>query len=188
MKVNKNLIIWSAILVILFVQVPHLAWVFADMSSLPEVWMQYTHGTLFAIAIDMCVLLFAIRGREWYTGTFMFISFIVTLQYYKGWLNFSGDWLLASSTVAIAFAGVLAIFFLSKEINRIDQEEAATRAEVEPNNVDGKVFTITEQEVIKMRTSKKTYDEIISHFKQKGETMSRDRILKIQNKFKSLYE
>ncbi len=219
MKISKKLILWCAILVILFVQVPHLAKEFADMSSLTawDGWMAITHGTLFAIAIDACVLLFAIRGREIYTLIFMIISYVVTLQYYREFLNFDGDPLLAWSTLLIALSGVLAIYFLSKEVNVINRENEAEakqaffkaekeRKDAENNTIekllkereeqvraelqeqDGIVFTDDEVAVIKALKAGKTYEQIIDMMREQDKPISRDRISKIKTKFKSLHE
>jgi hypothetical protein len=216
MKISKKLILWCAILVILFVQVPHLAKEFSDMSSLGG-WMAITHGTLFAIAIDACVLLFAIRGREIYTMIFMIISYVVTLQYYREFLDFEGDPLLAWSTLLIALSGVLAIYFLSKEVNAINNENETEarqaffkaekeRKDAESNTVekllkereeqvraelqeqDGIVFTDDEVAVIKALKAGKTYEQIIELMREQDKPISRDRISKIKNKFKSLHE
>lgn len=123
MKISKQTILWCAILVIVFVQAPHLANEFAEMSSLPKEWMRIAHGSLFAIAIDASVLLFAVRGREWETALFMIASFVITLQYYAEYLAFKENWLLASTTVMISMIGVLSVFFLSREINKVSQDD-----------------------------------------------------------------
>lgn len=170
---------------ILFVQVPHLAKVFADMSSLEQPWMRITHGTLFAISIDMCVLIFALRGREWWTLIFMAMSFVITLQFYKEWLLFSSDPLMAYSTLGIALIGVLAVYFLSKEVNKIAQEDDEDSI-TSIDDLDGIHFTPEEVEVIQLAKSGLSYQKIIDQFKGQGKTISRDRILKIRNKFKGM--
>ena len=211
MKVSKKLIIWCAILVIVFVQAPHLAWVFQAMSSLGG-WMAITHGILFAIAIDACVLLFAVRGREWWTAIFMMISYIVTLQYYREFIDFNSDWLQAISTLLIGASGVLAVYYLSKEINKLDQQEkheselnaeediqkriTAKELEIAKQWADDKkkwesetgvLFTDEDIEIVKMLKNEKTHNDIVEHFKSTDRAISKDRIGKIAKKFKSLY-
>ena len=133
----------------------------------------------------MCVLLFALRGREFYTLIFMLVSFVVTLQFYKDWLTFQDDPLLAYSTLGIALSGVLAIYFMSREVKRMDQEEQESNAEY-VQDIDGIHFSDEEVEIIHLGKRGFTYDKIIEHFKNNGRSISRDRILKVRNKFKSL--
>jgi hypothetical protein len=209
MKISKKLILWCAFLVILFVQVPHLAWVFSAMSSFPDEWMRLLHGTLFAISIDACVLLFALRGRELYTLTFMTASLVVTIQYYRDYINFEVDALLAWSTIFISLVGVLAVYFLSREVKAIyieekaassidehakrdselqailQEREDAVRAELSGEDVLS--FSADEVEIIKLRRADKSYDEIISEFQSDGKPISKDKISKTVKKFKEVY-
>lgn len=206
MRISKKLVLWCAILVILFVQVPHLAFVFADMSSFPQEWARVLHGTLFAISIDASVLLFAIRGREFYTSVFMGASLVVTIQYYRDYINFAVDPLLAWSTIFISLVGVLVVYFLSREVKAIDKEEQedkrakerygekareeALRAEIqsELQQESGITFTDEEREIIKMRKTDATYDEIIEVFRKQGKPIGKDKISKAVKKFKQIYE
>lgn len=191
MKISKKLILWAAILVIVFVQSPHLAKVFADFSDLPELWMKISHGALFAIAIDVCVLLFAIRGREWWTGIFMVVSYVITLRYY---LSHMADWFSVLIILMISAAGVLAVFFLSKEVNKIDSEERE-EAEVEAlkeikgiEEREGAHFTGEDIEVIKLKKDGKTHDEVVGHFDSTARYISHEDITDVIKRFKSLYE
>lgn len=121
MKISKTVITWAAVLVILFVQAPHLANEFSLMSQLPDKRMQIAHGIVFAIAIDFAVFIFAIQGRVWQTLLFMIASFVITLKYYDEYLS-SDNLLLSGTTVMIAAIGVLAVFFLSMEAKASDSD------------------------------------------------------------------
>lgn len=206
MKISKKLILWCAFLVILFVQVPHLAWVFADMSAFPDGWARLTHGTLFAISVDASVLLFALRGREFYTSIFMGASFIVTIQYYRSFIDFQKDALLAWSTIFIALVGVLAVYFLSREVKAVHLEQASeatvdeeqrikkmlqdkeesVRSEIQSEQ--GAIsFTDDDIEIIRLKKQDMTYDQIIEQFKKEGKPISKDKISRAVKKFKDIY-
>lgn len=208
MKVTKKQIFWAAILVIVFVQAPHLASEFSNMSDLPEKWGM-THGALFAIAIDFCVLIFAMRGRTWATVLFMIISYIVTLQYYAEYIDFSQNVMRSLSTIMISSAGVLAIYYLSEEVKKIDSTDdseqqdkmiqfAINKAKEDTAKLyedrlaafeggDAVTFTKDEQEIISRRRNGDTYEQIIDDFRSRGLPISSDRIKKTTDKFKGIY-
>jgi len=203
MKLSKKLLIWIAIAVIVFVQVPHLAKVFYDFSSFPSEWLKITHGLLIAASIDACVLIFALRGREWVTGAFMTASFVITLRYYIAFMTNTFDQVVI---VMLAAISVLAVFFLSKEAKKVNEEELIESQESENDRVNallneqaeklrekfeqekGVVFTDDEIEIIKLKKSGKTHDEVEAHFRESDRKISRNRIVDTVKKFKALYE
>ena len=197
MKITRNTIFIAALLVILFVQAPHLAFEFKNMSNLGQIW-EWIHGFLFAIAIDFCVLIFATRGHRWATSIFAVISFFITIQYYNEYIDFANNFLASVSTIMIAAAGVLAIFYLCEEARKIDAEDESVdkdaerqriRKEIEKElNEPGLKFSNDELEIIKMRKEDVSYDSIIEHFKSKGSSISKDKISKTIKKFKSIYQ
>ena len=119
MEIKRKHIFMLAVAVIVFVQAPHLSFIFRDMSefSLKVAWV---HGILFAIAIDACVLVFAMKGRNFQTAIFAIISFVITIQYYEKFLTTP---ISIASTIMIAASGVLAVFYLSHEIKKMEVAE-----------------------------------------------------------------
>lgn len=208
MKVTKKQIFWAAILVIVFVQAPHLMSEFMKMSDLPNYWA-VSHGALFAIAIDFCVLIFVMRGRTMATILFMVISYIVTIQYYAEYIAFNDNWFRSLSTLMIASAGVLATYYLSEEVKKIDTADdseyqknqikfAVDKAKMDTAKLyegrlsefegDGVVsFSKEDQEIILRRSQNESYQSIIDDFQSRDISISRDRIVKTVKKFKDIY-
>lgn len=83
-------------------QIPHAADVFrlipytlsgAEQSA-PS-WWQYIHGYLFAVALELAVLLFVVRGHQRESYGFAVVSVAMNLAYY----NLHGVWLFAVSAI-----------------------------------------------------------------------------------------
>jgi len=210
MKISRRQLSWSTVLVILFVQAPHLANEFAAMSQLPSDWLQILHGIIFAIAIDYAVYIFAVQGRVWQTVLFMIASFVITLNYYQDYLVFD-DFLIGGTAVMISALGVLSVFFLSHEVKRSSNHEGDSKpkwaderrglldkivelnnklSDIEKHNDDYKEFfnkTISfspkDVEVLKARNKEKDLKEI-----SKTTEVPVEEIEQTINKFKTLYQ
>lgn len=108
----------TAVSVIMFVQVPHLMIVFAGLSELPELYA-YIHGGLYAVSVDLGVLFFAVRGKVIQTIIFMFVSALITLEYYYLEVvnRMSGqDYLGALIIILVAITPSILIYFISEEM------------------------------------------------------------------------
>ena len=154
MKISKKQLSWSTVLVILFVQAPHLANEFAVMSQLPSDWLQVLHGIIFAIAIDYAVYIFAIQGRVWQTVLFMIASFVITLNYYQDYLVFE-DPLVGGTAVMISALGVLSVFFLSHEVKRSSSDEGDSK----PKWADERRGLL--DKIAELNKEKQTLDDLI---------------------------
>jgi hypothetical protein len=78
---DEKTALYSALGVVLLVQAPHLAKVFAGLTEFTPIF-GYLHGTAFAVSLDLGILFFAIRGRVMQTTVFMVCSALVTVKYY----------------------------------------------------------------------------------------------------------
>jgi hypothetical protein len=108
----------TAVSVIMFVQVPHLMIVFAGLSELPELYA-YIHGGLYAVSVDLGVLFFAVRGKTLQTIIFMFVSALITIEYYYleiaeriGEQNYLGALII----ILVAITPSILIYFISEEM------------------------------------------------------------------------
>lgn len=176
MEIKRQHIFILAVAVIVFVQAPHLSFIFRDMSEF-DLNIAWIHGILFAIAIDACVLVFAMKGRNFQTAIFAVISFVITIQYYEKFLT---DAMSIASTIMIAASGVLAVFYLSHEIKKMEAAEKDRSAEKLGNKKyddgfnaglaqgridtldEGGVFQFTDKErnILKLKKDKKKDLEI----------------------------
>tara|TARA_X000001382_G_C3106419_1_gene158440 strand:+ start:90 stop:488 length:399 start_codon:yes stop_codon:yes gene_type:complete len=108
----------TAVSIIMFVQVPHLMIVFAGLSELPELYA-YIHGGLYAVSVDLGVLFFAVRGKTLQTIIFMFVSALITVEYYYlevvnriGEQNYLGALII----ILVAITPSILIYFISEEM------------------------------------------------------------------------
>lgn len=72
-----------AVLVIaLFAQVPHAAYVFTHIGKQQESWFSFFHGASYAVALELAVLLFVVRNRKLESYGFAGVSILINLSYY----------------------------------------------------------------------------------------------------------
>lgn len=73
-----------AVLVIaLTAQIPHAAYVFTHIGKQQETWFSFLHGSAYAIALELAVLLFVVRNRKVESYGFAFVSVLINLSYYN---------------------------------------------------------------------------------------------------------
>lgn len=199
MQLTKKHIFILAVAVIVFVQAPHLSFIFRDMSEF-DLNLAWAHGILFAIAIDACVLVFAMKGRNFQTAIFAVISFVITIQYYEKFLTTP---ISIASTIMIAASGVLAVFYLSHEVKKMEAEDKDRsieklgnqkynegvdmgRAEAELETLErDDVFQFTEKErkILKLKEQKRGLLEITNSLGVSG-----DEVKAAVDKLKSIYK
>jgi len=92
--------------------------VFAGLSELPELYA-YIHGGLYAVSVDLGVLFFAVRGKTLQTIIFMFVSALITIEYYYleiaeriGEQNYLGALII----ILVAITPSILIYFISEEM------------------------------------------------------------------------
>lgn len=142
---------WSAILVIAFVQTPHLAYAFGSLTQFGQPW-GYIHGALYAIAVDLGVLFFAVRGSMVPTVIFMAVSSVVTMYYYIERFD-QTNWFVALTIVVIALAPSVLIYFISDQTR---DNPAKTR-----------------ELILEALDLGATYDEVATKFKVSKNTISK---------------
>lgn len=116
---SRNMVLWVALGTILFVQAPHLALVFKNLSHLPEPY-DLVHGILYGAIIDLGVLFFAIRGRVWQTLLFAIISSVITIEYYAEELyeRLEADLFSAIIIILISVTPSILVYLISDEIKK----------------------------------------------------------------------
>ena len=114
---SKKMVLWVALCTILFVQAPHLALVFRNLSEFAYPY-NLAHGILYGVVIELGVLFFAIRGRVWQTLLFAIVSSIITIEYYMPELKqrLVNDKFSAFIIILISITPSILVYLISDEI------------------------------------------------------------------------
>jgi hypothetical protein len=126
----------------LFVMIFHSAWVYEALTHYTDwKWLSLLQAGAFAIAVDMAVLIFVLRGRKRLSMVFSILQIGMNLMYYYSHVESGFEWFTA---MFISVVLPLAIAAFSHEIatDRLDSEEEKR---------DSQLDTLTE-------TQKTTYD------------------------------
>ena len=152
----------AAIAVIIVVQTPHLAWVFSSLSELPDYW-PILHGVAYALAVDLGILYFAVKGKREITLFFMFMSGAGTVFYY--WDKVleamaEGDWFRFIVIILFGIAPAVIVYFTSEEFadtedNSVGQPDEFLSKDQWQEKIDS--------QIIQMKNSGHSYDEIQKH-------------------------
>lgn len=84
MKLLQSRIATLTVLVVALVaQIPHASYVFTHIGTQQETWFSMLHGAAYAIALELAVLLFVVRGRLIESYGFALVSILINLSYYN---------------------------------------------------------------------------------------------------------
>lgn len=107
----------------LFVMIFHSAWVYEALTHYTDwKWLSLLQAGAFAIAVDMAVLIFVLRGRKRLSMVFSILQIGMNLMYYYSHVESDFEWFTA---MFISVVLPLAIAAFSHEIatDRLDDEE-----------------------------------------------------------------
>lgn len=107
----------------LFVMIFHSAWVYEALTHYTDwKWLSLLQAGAFAIAVDMAVLIFVLRGRKRLSMVFSILQIGMNLMYYYSHVESGFEWFTA---MFISVVLPLAIAAFSHEIatDRLDCEE-----------------------------------------------------------------
>lgn len=107
----------------LFVMIFHSAWVYEALTHYTDwKWLSLLQAGAFAIAVDMAVLIFVLRGRKRLSMVFSILQIGMNLMYYYSHVESGFEWFTA---MFISVVLPLAIAAFSHEIatDRLDDEE-----------------------------------------------------------------
>lgn len=107
----------------LFVMIFHSAWVYEALTHYTDwKWLSLLQAGAFAIAVDMAVLIFVLRGRKRLSMVFSILQIGMNLMYYYSHVESGFEWFTA---MFISVVLPLAIAAFSHEIatDRLDSEE-----------------------------------------------------------------
>ena len=152
---NEKTAFWSAIGVIMLVQMPHLGFVWYQDSLFELQWMKIAISAFSAIFFDLGVLFFAVRGKILPTVIFMVSSAVITVRYY--WEKILADGFTFGSVTLVLMAAIpaLLIYFISHELNT-DEKDFIER-DVQENLKEAKIAKIRQ-----LRAEGATWNEIQS--------------------------
>lgn len=73
----------AVLIIALTAQIPHAAYVFTHIGKQLETWFSFVHGSAYAVALELAVLLFVVRNRKVESYGFAFVSVLINLSYYN---------------------------------------------------------------------------------------------------------
>lgn len=108
---SKDFAVITAIISML-VQTPHTAVAFADLSSLPPAW-SWVQAIVFALVIDMAILVYTVRNRVDIALGAAIIMFLINIYYYS---HLYPDYLSMGFGVLMAAVIPISVYYYSEEI------------------------------------------------------------------------
>lgn len=151
----------------LFVMIFHSAWVYEALTHYTDwKWLSLLQAGAFAIAVDMAVLIFVLRGRKRLSMVFSILQIGMNLMYYYSHVESGFEWLTA---MFISVVLPLAIAAFSHEIatDRLDPEEEKRDWQVFQNDLQ----TLKEEQ----ENSHSRFLKLVSDFGN-IETLIQDRV------------
>lgn len=121
-----NNILYIALVAALVAQIPHTLAVFYRLAPPGNNWLNGIMALLYAVALELAILLFVTRGRKAIGGAFALTSIAVNLVYYLGF----GAKVESSTLAAVLLSSVslpVAIGLYSHEVTRHQQADKQGR-------------------------------------------------------------
>lgn len=158
----------------LFVMIFHSAWVYEALTHYTDwKWLSLLQAGAFAIAVDMAVLIFVLRGRKRLSMVFSILQIGMNLMYYYSHVESGFEWFTA---MFISVVLPLAIAAFSHEIatDRLDCEEEKENFRLDMIEYDIKVLQAN----------------ILTGAEDNGQTLSKIREFEsvIQDRVEPLYD
>lgn len=158
----------------LFVMIFHSAWVYEALTHYTDwKWLSLLQAGAFAIAVDMAVLIFVLRGRKRLSMVFSILQIGMNLMYYYSHVESGFEWFTA---MFISVVLPLAIAAFSHEIatDRLDDKEEKENFRLDMIEYDIKVLQAN----------------ILTGAEDNGQTLSKIREFEsvIQDRVEPLYD